>query len=208
MRDVQDTFFDDMYWAPAVRAAAKMGIRSPLGAAVVYDGWVHGSWGALRDRTSANGSLQQVGEHEWIQRYVRTRREWLATHPNALLRQTVYRMDAFQRLIALEAWSLALPLVVRGQEISVATLGGLPPGCYDGPEPGSRELAVRTPMQRGLDVRLVQLALSDQGCDVRADGVFGNGTAKFIRAFQRASELPETGVADPGLIHRLITMEA
>lgn len=208
MRDVQDAFFDEVYWDPAARAAAKMGIRSPLGVAVVYDSWVHGSWGPVRDRTSAGGTLQQLGEHEWIRRYVHTRREWLATHPNALLRQTVYRMDAFQRLIALDAWSLPLPLVVRGAEISTATLAALPQGCYDGPEPGSRELGVRTPLQRGLDVRLVQLALSDQGSDVRADGIFGNGTAAVIRWFQRTHALPETGVADVGLIRRLVEMQA
>lgn len=207
MRDVQDAFFDEVYWEPAMRAANRMGIRSPLGVAVVYDGWVHGSWPALRDRTNAAGSLQEVGEHEWIQRYVRTRRDWLATHPNALLRQTVYRMDAFQRLIDQDAWGLPLPLVVRGQEISLATLSALPPGCYEGPQPGTRELGVRSPLQRGLDVRLVQLALSDQGCDVRADGIFGNGTARFIKAFQRTSELPETGVADMALVQRLVSME-
>jgi chitosanase len=208
MRDVQDAFFDEFYWDPAVRAATRMGIRSPLAVAVVYDSWVHGSWALLRDRTLAAGTLQQLGEHEWIHRYVRTRREWLATHPNALLRQTVYRMDAFLRLIALDAWGLPLPLVVRGQEISVASLNALPPGCYDGPEPGTRDLSVRSPLQRGLDVRLLQLALSDQGCDVRADGIFGNGTARFIKAFQRTNELPESGVADAGLIHRVMSLEA
>jgi chitosanase len=207
MRDVQDAFFDEVYWQPAMRAAARLGIRSPLGVAVVYDSWVHGSWGLLRDRTAAAGSLQQAGEHAWIQRYVRTRREWLATHPNALLRQTVYRMDAFQRLVDLDAWALPLPLVVRGEEISLAALAGLPRGCYDGPQPGTRELAVRTPLQRGLDVRLVQLALSDQGSDVRADGIFGNGTARVVRAFQRSNALPETGVVDVALIHRLMAME-
>ena len=102
-------------------------------------------------------------------------------------------------------------------ELFTALLLSLPgsPVVYYGDEIGMGDNiwlddrdAVRTPMQRGLDVRLVQLALSDQGCDVRADGIFGNGTSKFIRAFQRASELPETGVADAGLIHRLITMDA
>lgn len=207
MRDVQDAFFDEVYWEPALRAAARLGIRSPLGVAVVYDGWVHGSWAALRDRANAAGALPQVGEHEWVQRYVRLRREWLASHPNALLRQTVYRMDAFQRLIEQDAWGLPLPLVVRGQEISLATLSATPPGCYEGPLPGTRELGVRTPLQRGLDVRLLQLALSDQGCDVRADGIFGNATAKFVKAAQRSGDLPETGVADAGLVHRLVTME-
>jgi chitosanase len=207
MRDVQDAFFDQLYWEPAVRAATRMGLRSPLALAVVYDSWVHGSWAALRDRTSAAGPLQSVGEHEWVQRYVRTRREWLASHPNPLLRQTVYRMDAFQRLIEQEAWGLPLPLVVRGREVSLATLSAMPPGCHDGPQPGTRQLAVDSPLQRGLDVRLVQLALSDQGCAIRADGVFGTASARFIRAFQRASELPETGAADAALIHRLIGME-
>jgi chitosanase len=115
-------------------------------------------------------------------------------------------MDAFQRLIDLDAWGLALPLVVRGAEISLATLTALPAGCYDGPQPGMRELSVRTPLPRGLDVRLVQLALSDHGCDVRADGIFGPVTARFIRAFQRTSDLPETGVADAVVIHKLISM--
>ena len=208
MRDVQDAFFDDAYWDPALRAATRLGIRAPLGVAVVYDSWVHGSWPLLRDRTNAGGSLASVGEHEWLQRYVRNRREWLATHPNALLRHTVYRMDAFQRLMAQDAWGLPLPLVVRGEEISVATLNALPPGCYDGPQPGTRDLSVRAPLLRGLDVRLVQLALSDQGCDLRADGIFGNATARLVQAWQRTSDLPETGVADAGLIHRLVSAEA
>ena len=55
--------------------------------------------------------LEAVGEHEWLRRYVRLRREWLATHPNALLRNTVVRMDAFQRLMDMEAWALPLPTI-------------------------------------------------------------------------------------------------
>lgn len=207
MRDVQDAFFDAQYWDPALRAASGLGIRSPLGIAVVYDSWVHGSWAPLRDRTNAAGTPADVGEHEWVQRYVRSRRDWLATHPNPLLHAAVYRMDAFQRLIDQDAWALPLPLVVRGQEISPATLAALPPNCYDGPQPGTRTLAVQSPLQRGLDVRLLQLALSDQGCDITADGIFGSASARFVQAFQRTSGLPQNGAADPGLIGRLVTMD-
>ena len=208
MRDVQDAFFDEMFWEPAVRAAHRLGIRSPLGVAIVHDGWVHGSWAALRDRTSAGGSLDKIGEHEWLRRHVRIRHDWLASHPNPLLRNTVYRMDAFQRLIETEAWGLTLPLVVRGEEISTLSLAAVPRGCYDGPQPGTRELGLRLPLQRGLDVRLVQLALSDQGCDIRADGILGHNTARFLRAFQRSHDLPETGVADAGLIDKLLAIGA
>lgn len=207
MRDLQDSLFEELYWDPALRAASRLDIRSPLGVAVVHDSWIEGAWTQLRDRALAGGSVQQLGEHEWVRRYVRLRREWLATHPNALQRASVARMDAFLRLIEDEAWALPLPLVVRRQEISLASLAALSPGSYDGPHPGTRELAVRTPVQRGLDVRLVQLALSDQGCDLRADGVYGPVTARLVRAFQRTQELPETGAADAALVHRLLAME-
>jgi chitosanase len=207
MRDLQDGLFDELYWAPALRAAGRLGLRSPLAAAVVHDSWMQGGWTQLRDRTLAAGSVQQLGEHEWLRRYVALRRDWLASHPNALLRECVARMDAFQRLIADEAWALPLPLVLRGDEIAAAGCGALPRGCYDGPQPGTRALAVRSPAQRGLDVRLVQLALSDQGCELRADGIYGNVTARFVRAFQRTHELPETGIADAALVHRLLAME-
>ncbi|MEJ8838222.1 peptidoglycan-binding protein [Ramlibacter sp. AN1133] len=207
MRDLQDSLFDELYWDPSLRAASRLGIRSPLGVAVVHESWLRGAWTPLRDRASAGGSVQQVGEHEWLRRYVQLRRDWLATHPNPLLREAVACMDTFRHLMDQEAWALPLPLVVNGEEISPATLAAPPHGCHEGPEPGTRELAVHSPLQRGLDVRLVQLALSDQGCELRADGVWGPVTARCIRAFQRASELPETGIADAALIQKLLALE-
>jgi chitosanase len=44
MQDVQDVFFDECYWQPAERRAGIEGITTPLGAALVYDGFVQGSW--------------------------------------------------------------------------------------------------------------------------------------------------------------------
>lgn len=205
MRETQDVFFDTEFWQPALRAAAKAGVRTALGTAVVYDSVVHGSWTRLRDATTAAaGTIGQVGEHAWIARYVSLRRQWLATHSIAILRNTVYRMDAFQRLIDLGQWGLALPLVVRSAEISLASLAGVPPGCYDGPAPGSRALAVEQPLLRGLDVRRVQLALSDLGADIKADGVFGNASARSVREVQIARGMPVTGVADIALIGNLV----
>jgi chitosanase len=204
MRDTQDLFFDRVYWQPAARAAEKMGIHSPLGISLVYDGYVHGSWGRIRDRTNQQaGTLTELGEQQWLQAYVRERRFWLAGHTRADLRATVYRMDAFQRFIDLDCWGLELPLVVRGAEISIDTLAAVPPGCYDGPQPGTRILALQSPLQRGLDVRLVQLGLSDRGGDIRADGVFGKVSAQCIRQYQEQAGLPITGVADIPLIAQL-----
>jgi chitosanase len=204
MRETQDRFFDEVYWQPAVRAAERLGFKSPLGTAVVYDSHVHGSWGRIRDRTTAiAGAPSSANERKWITTYVATRRQWLATNSRTDLRATVYRMDAFGRLIELGFWGLELPLVVRGAEISSATLNATPPGCYDGPEPGSRALALQTPLHRGLDVRLLQLALSDRGVDIRADGVFGQGSLRQVKAWQQANGLPATGIADIALIASL-----
>ena len=206
MRDTQDVFFDEVYWKPAERAAAALGITSPLGLAVVYDSTVHGSWKLIRDRTNeSSGTVATLGERAWIAAYVATRHEWLVNHTRSDLRKTAYRMEAFQRLIDQDRWGLELPLVVRGAEISLATLSATPPGCFDGPQPGTRILAVESPLARGLDVRLVQLGLSDRGADVRADGVFGTTTAQRIRDYQVACGLPATGVADLVTIAQLVT---
>jgi chitosanase len=205
MRDTQDVFFDDEYWAPAIRIAGRLGIITALGTAVVYDGAVHGSWNTIR--TLANdqvGDIKQLGEKAWIRAYVRIRHDWLANHSREDLRRTVYRMEAMQRLIEQEFWGLELPLVVRDAEISEVSLHSIPRGCYDGPQPGSRSLALQTPLQRGLDVRLVQLALSDAGANVKADGIFGQTSSRHIRDYQQQQQLPPTGVADQALIAKLI----
>lgn len=205
MRDTQDIFFDEAYWQPAARAAARLGVTCALGAAVIYDSWVHGAWAAMRRRTVAQaGDVAQAGEREWVRAYVATRRAWLAGHARADLRATVYRMEAFQRLMDQGFWGLELPLVVRGHEISATTLAATPPGCYDGPPPGTRTLVLQSPLQRGLDVRLLQLGLSDRGVDIKADGIFGQTSARLLRQYQAQHQLPPTGAADAALMAQMI----
>jgi chitosanase len=205
MRETQDLFFDQVYWQPAERVATQLGITTPLGMAVVYDSTVHGSWKLIRDRTVQQaGTVAALGERGWISAYVDARFDWLHSHPRADLRATTYRMDAFRRLIDQQFWGLDLPMVVRDAEISIATLNAIPPGCYEGPQPGLRPLALLSPLARGLDVRLVQLGLSDRDADIKADGVFGQTSAKRIKEFQTANGLPATGIADVALIARLV----
>jgi chitosanase len=200
MRDVQDQFFAEKYFQPAIRTADRQGITLPLGAAVVYDSFVHGSWVKIRDRVQ--GTPASRGEKEWVAEYVAARRDWLSTHPRSDLRATVYRMDSFLRLIDLGAWGLELPLVVRDAEISLLTMTGMPPGSYDGPVAGTRSIMLPPPgrpLTRGLDVRLVQLALSERGVAVRADGVFGRASADRVADHQRSIGAPVTGVVDRAL---------
>ena len=151
------------------------------------------------------GRLAELGERAWIGAYVATRHAWLAGHRRSDLRATAYRMEAFQRLAEQAYWGLELPLVVRGAERSPATLYATPPGCYDGPQPGTRAIALQTPLARGLDVRLLQLALSERGIAIKADGIFGRTSANLLRNYQLSAGLPATGVADPALIGQLVT---
>lgn len=204
MRDVQDVFFEHAYWEPAAKQAAAMKIRTPLGVATVYDSVVHGSWDRIREATNAkSGTLAVLGEEGWIKAYIANRRDWMANHARADIRATTYRMDALGALAKQGQWALELPLMVRDLEISEASLAARPPGCYDGPVAGSRILAVHSPFDRGADVRLVQLGLSQRGVDIKADGVFGSGSAKLVKEYQLSAGLPATGVADIALIASL-----
>lgn len=197
MRDTQDEFFDTRYWEPAVRVARRDGIDTPLGVAVVYDSKIHGSWGAMRRRVNdARGSAAEVGERAWIAAYLDTRHDWLANHRRSDLRRTVYRMETFRGLIDADAWMLEMPLLVRGLEINQQTLSATPPNVYDSPEPGSRQLVVTSPLQRGLDVRWVQLALSGAGRRLGADGIYGGQSRRSMQAFQRERGLAVTGRVD------------
>lgn len=206
MRDVQDQFFDVRYWEKALVAAASHGLSSPLAVATVYDSLVHGSWAHVRGLADGNagGTPDQVGQESWLPVYVQTRRHWLATHPTKpVLHSTVYRMDALQRLIDFELWDLPLPIVVRGAEINLVTMAAEPPGCFSGPAPGTRALAVQGQMLRGLDVRLFQLGLSEAGCEVVADGLFGFGARRALHEHQQRQGLPASDVADAALVEAL-----
>lgn len=205
MRDTQDQFFDKAYWQPAARNAANNGVSTALGMAVIYDSVIHGSWVAIRKRVLDQiGPVESAGERVWISTYVQTRKNWLATSSRSDLRRTVYRMETFEALISHDNWGLNLPLAVRGREISLESLSATPPGCYSGPQPGTRILALTSPLLRGLDVRLVQLGLSDSGVGVTADGIYGQATVQCVRDYQKSQGLPVTGVVDIDLIGRLV----
>ena len=72
---------------------------------------------------------------------------------------------------------------------------------------GSRPLAVGSPIMRGLDVRRLQLGLSLRGVDIKADGLFGQTSARCIKAWQAKNGLPATGVADIAQVAQLCSLD-
>ncbi len=194
MRDTQDEFFDTRFWATAIRIARRDGLTTPLGVAVLYDSVVHGSWSFIRRRVNqAHGLLADIGEQAWITAYVQERHAWLAGHRRADLRRTTYRMETLGTLIEQDEWMLEMPVVVRRQEISPRALAADPPHVFIGPEPRSREIALASPLLRGLDIRLVQLSLSASGHRLLADGLYGRASQAAVRAFRHANALPRVG---------------
>jgi chitosanase len=192
MHAAQDAFFDRTYWNPSAADAAALGVATPLGTAVVYDGHIHGSWKTMRDRTlAAYGKVAPIGEQAWIGHYVDVRRGWLANHRNAALHPTVYRMDAFRALIAAGNWTLALPATVRGVKLTGALFTS---GESTGGGGSAQVLRLANPMMKGDAVKALQKALAAHGIEVGADGVFGPGTEKAVIAFQRKKGLAADGV--------------
>ena len=198
MQDVQDAFFDRVYWDPAMRSADALGAQSTLGAAIVYDSTVHGSWAHVRDLTRKQfGELRQIGEIQWMSDYVETRRQWLATYPNTLLHKTVYRMDAFRAIINSGNWKLGLPLVVRGQTITADILSGGQPVNVPAEAAPRRQLRLTTPPMTGPDVSWLQGRLTLAGQQVAESGTFDAATESTVRAFQTAHDLKGDGVVGP-----------
>lgn len=203
MRDVQDKFFDRVYWKPSVESATSAGVTLGLGVSVVYDSRIHGSWGRMRDRTNQlHGRVPEIDERDWISHYVDVRRDWLASHKNKLLQRTVYRMDSFRALIGDGNWDLALPISVRGVLLNEEVLTG-PAVRASAEEPPDRVLVLESPPMRGDDVKALQRALNAAGESLKVDGVYGPASEAAVRRFQRANRLRVDGAAGPATRARL-----
>ncbi len=199
MKETQDEFFDRVYWNPAVRSAINSGIRSELGTSVVYDSFVHGSWLRIKKRTDEKfGSATDIGEHNWIAKYIAERYDWLKNHSNQLLRKTVYRMKSFGQIMATGNWSLELPFVVRGVMIDKAMLMYTPsPRALSSEDESPRLLKLRAPYLKGHDVSALQEALAQKGIEVDTDGIFGPETKTAVIEFQKQAGLEPDGIVGP-----------
>jgi chitosanase len=121
MQAAQDSVFDENYWNPAVVHAQNAGLKTALGHAVMYDTCIHSGPGrvsthraAFPQKSPANGG----DEKEWVKAYVAARKAWLLGNKNPLVQKCVYRMEAFEKMMAEGNWDLNTPLTVRGVKIS------------------------------------------------------------------------------------------
>jgi chitosanase len=135
MMTVQDQFFDERYFAPALKWADDFGFQEALAMLVIYDSFVHsgGILAFLRSRFPEVPPASGGNERTWISQYVGVRHEWLAHHSNSELRPTVYRTKCFRFEIERGNWDLAqVPINANGTLVGPAAdgqivLGNLPP---------------------------------------------------------------------------------
>jgi chitosanase len=121
MRQIQDVFFDQRYFQPAMAWADQNGFTLPLSALVVYDSFIHSGSvpDFLRKRFPELPPARGGNEKTWVQQYVDTRNDWLANHSNPVLHPTVYRTQCFKQEISKGNWDLSqLPIKANGVNVS------------------------------------------------------------------------------------------
>lgn len=120
MRRIQDQFFEQVYFCPAMAWADDHGFTKALSALVIYDSYIHSGqilW-FLRQRFPENPPSLGGREEVWVSEYVRARHEWLAHHHRPAVRNSVYRTQAFQEQIAAGNWDLKkVPVMMNGTEV-------------------------------------------------------------------------------------------
>jgi chitosanase len=120
MQSCQDEVFDANYWIPALGHVNQIGLKTAMGALVIYDTCIHSGPGGvaiIRARFPEAAPCNGGDEKAWVSAYVNARREWLAANKNPIVQGTVYRMDALREIIRTGNWDLSTPLIVRGTKI-------------------------------------------------------------------------------------------
>lgn len=123
MHKVQDKFFEDRYFKPAMKWADERGFVLPLSGLVIYDSFIHsgGILGFLRSRFPEKPPSAGGDEKAWTAAYVAARNHWLKTNKDKLLRNTKYRTFCFQCEIDRDNWDLS-QIPVRAHDVDVSPI--------------------------------------------------------------------------------------
>lgn len=120
MRNIQDGFFDQVYFKPAVAWADKEGFTLPLSALIIYDSFIHSGsilW-PIRQMFPECTPKGGGDEKKWISQYTKARNKWLENHSRPAVRSSAYRTKDLLKMIAAENWQLEkLPVVANGVKV-------------------------------------------------------------------------------------------
>lgn len=120
MRRIQDQFFEQVYFLPAMRWADDNGFVKALSALVIYDSYIQSGqilW-FLRQRFAESPPALGGSEETWVSEYVRVRHDWLSSHHRPAVRKSIYRTQAFKEQIAAGNWDLKkVPVNMNGIDV-------------------------------------------------------------------------------------------
>lgn len=121
MGKVQDKFFEEVYFKPAMKWADNNGFTTALSALVIYDSQIHsgGILWLLRQRFTENPPSLGGNEKKWISEYVRVRHNWLKNHHRKAVQKSAYRTRAYQEQILNDNWNLTItPINMNGINVN------------------------------------------------------------------------------------------
>lgn len=109
MQKIQEKLLEAKYWDPALKFFNDNGFKLELSMLVIYDSTIHsGSIPMfLRQRFSEPTPKNGGNEKKWIESYVDVRHQWLKYHSRLILRNTIYRTQAYKNEIAKGNWDLS-----------------------------------------------------------------------------------------------------
>jgi len=120
MKKIQDDYVDETYFKPAVKEAARLGLRTPLGLAFVYDAMIQmdtdplfaaiqGGFAAMHfGRVTPRGETEEA---EWLRLYLAERKKELSVTPAGAA--TTPRVDALGQILDDMNLYLTLPIEFR-----------------------------------------------------------------------------------------------
>ena len=121
MRKAQDSFFDRVYYRPAMKWAEAQGFVLPLSALVIYDSFIHSGsivW-VIRNLFPESPPSTGGDEKAWTKAYVNARHEWLGSHHRPAVRKTIYRTQCFKNEIQSRNWDLSqVPINANGIKVT------------------------------------------------------------------------------------------
>lgn len=112
---VQDAFFMENYFRPALDWFEMHGFTLPLSMLVIYDSYVHSGSILSFLRNEFPAKLPSLGgdEKAWITQYVDVRDKWLEENTGRpILQKTDYRTDSFIYNIRKDNWMLDKPFQI------------------------------------------------------------------------------------------------
>jgi chitosanase len=120
MRKIQDKFFEEVYFLPAMKWADDNGFTLALSALVIYDSYIHSGqilW-IIRNMFAESPPAAGGNEKKWIRDYINARHDWLTNHHRPAVRKSIYRTQAFKDQIAKGNWDLkTVPIKTNGTDV-------------------------------------------------------------------------------------------